>query len=234
MAYPTTLLINRAWNLSGIVARGLETVSGEEGTDGLFLLNELLDFEAADTNLIPYWSRTVLNLVQGQELYYIPNLYQVETFTFNIGPVRYPTTEVSRVKYFGNGRVDNIESLPFSWNLERVLGGSNLRMYFPPMGSYIANITGKYALTNVDANTDLSTLYDGFYIAYLRYALAEKMCLEYDISFGAEKQAALQKMIKKLQLISPPDLSLQKIGFITRRVALDWQSINLSKGYWPI
>lgn len=234
MAYPAALLVNRAWNLSGIVARGLETVSGEEGTDGLFLLNELLDFEAADTNLIPYWSRTVLNLVQGQELYYIPDLYQVETFTFNIGPVRYPTQEVSRVKYFGNGRVDNIQSLPFSWNLERILGGSNLRLYFPPMDNYIANITGKYALTNVDLNTDLSTLYDGFYIAYLRYALSQRMCLEYDITFGPEKEAALQKMIKKCQLISPPDLSLQKVGFLTRRVALDWQSINLSKGYWPI
>lgn len=234
MAYSATLLINRSWNLSGIVARGLETVSGEEGSDGLFLLNELLDFEAADTNLIPYWQRTVLNLVQGQELYYIPNLYQVETFTFNIGPVRYPTQQVSRVKYFGNGRVDNIESLPFSWHPERTLGGTNFRIYFPPMGNYVADITGKYALTNVTASTDLSTLYDGFYIAYLRYALAQRMALEYDISFGAEKEAQLNKMIKKLQWISPPDMSLQKVGFITRRVGLDWQSINLSKGYWPI
>ena len=232
--YPASLLISRAWNLSGIVARGLETVSGEQTTDGLFLLNELLEFKACDLDLIPYWQRTTLQLVQGQEKYFIPGLVQIETFTFNIGPVRFPTNEVPRNKYFGNGRVDNIQSLPFAWHLERAEGGSNLYLYFEPNQNYIANITGKYALTDVDLFTDLTTVYDGFYIAYLRYALAKYMALEYDITFSADKEKQLMVMAKKLQYISPPDLSLNKVSFISgKQIGWDWQSINLTTGYWP-
>lgn len=232
MAYPAVLLINRAWNLSGIVGRGLETVSGEQGTDGLFLLNELLEFKACDLDLIPYWSRTVLQLIQGQELYFIPDLYQVETLTFNIGPVRYPMNEITRDKYFGNGRVDNIQSLPFSWHLEREKGGSNLYVYYLPMDGYIANITGKYALTDVTLNTNLDSVYDGFYIAYLRYALAEYMCLEYNVEFAPEKQNKLRQMAKKLQYISPPDLALNKTVFLTRKTALNWAQVNIGKGWY--
>ena len=173
MAYPASLLINRAYNLSGIVARDFEETSGSQGSDGLFLLNELLDFQSTDMKLIPYYKRTVLNLVQGQEMYFIPNLYQIETFTFNIGEVRFPTSYMPRIHYFGDGRVDNITALPFSWHLERTTGGSNFYVYFLPQQNYVANITGKYALTDVDLFTDLNTLYDNFYISYLRYGLAE-------------------------------------------------------------
>ncbi len=234
MTYPAVLLINRAWNLSGIVGRGLETVSGEEGTDGLFLLNELLEFKATDLSLIPYWSRTQLQLVQGQEKYFIPDLYDIETFTFNIGPVRFPTNKIGREKYFGDGRVDNIQSLPFSWHLEREKGGSNLFLYFLPNSNYLADITGKYALTDVTINTNLESVYDGFYISYLRYALAEFMCLEYDIDFGPEKKKMLMSMQKKLQNVSPPDLSLRKVSFIgSKQTGYDWQTLNLTTGYWP-
>lgn len=234
MTYPALELINRSWNLSGIVARGLQTVNGDQSTLGLFLLNELLDFKSCDTDLIPYWQRAVLQLVQGQELYFIPNLVQIETFTFNIGPIRFPTNEIQRDQYFGSGRVDNIQSLPFSWHQERAEGGTNLYIYFVPNQAYPANITGKYALTDVSLQTDLSTVYDGFYITYLRYALAKKMCLEYDIDFGVEKEKYLLVMEKKLQYIEPPDYSLQKVSFISsNRYSLDWQSINLTTGYWP-
>lgn len=231
MAVTALDLINRSWYLSGIVGRGLETVSGEQGTDGLMLLNALLDFKATDTKLIPYYVYSQFNLVQGQELYYIPGLVQLETFTFYIGTVRYPTTEVQRVDYFGNGRVEGIQSLPFTWNLERVKGGANLRIYYAPMGNYVASISGKYALTDVTLFTDLSLTYDGFYIEYLRYALAEYMCQYYDVQFGADKERMMQKMEKKLAWVSPPDLSMQKANFISGQIGLTWAQVNIGKGW---
>lgn len=231
MAYSATLLINRAWYLSGIVGRGLETVSGEQVTDGLFLLNALLDFKATDTKLIPYYEYYPMTLVQGQELYFIPGLVQIETFNFYIGNVRYPTTEMQRVDYFGNGRVEGIQSLPFVWNFERVEGGGNLRVYYAPMGNYAASISGKFALTNVTEFQDLSLTYDGFYIEYLRYALAEYMCQYYDVSFSEDKRMMMRKMEKKLTWVSPPDLSMQKTNFISSGVALNWAQTNLGKGW---
>jgi len=100
MAYTATQLITYAYYLSNIVARGFETVSGDQIIDGLNRLNALLDFKATDTYLITYWMRTEFNLVYGQEMYFIPNLYQIETMTFNMGVVRYPMTQVSRTQYF--------------------------------------------------------------------------------------------------------------------------------------
>ncbi len=70
-SYLASQLITRSWNLSGIVARELEVVSGQQASDGLYLLNEVLAEKSYDLKLIPYWGRIEFNLVQGQELIFI-------------------------------------------------------------------------------------------------------------------------------------------------------------------
>lgn len=233
MSYLARTLIDRSWYLSGIVARGLETVNGDQITEGLFLLNALLEFKGSDLALIPYWTRGEVTLEQGTERYFLENVYDLETFTFNIGPVRFPSNNIPRGQYFGNGRVDNIESLPFSWHLERTKGGSYLYVYFLPNQNYVAQYTAKIALTDVSLDTDLSLVYDGFYIEYLRYALAEYQCLEYDIEFAPQKKAMLMTMEKKLSMLSPPDMTLKKIQMLNTDVALNWAYINLGLGFTP-
>src|SRR5215470_3359836 len=103
--YPARLLITRSWYLSGIVARGLQVPTGDQGVDGLFLLNALLNWKTIDTVLIPYWTYYTFNAVANQEKYFIPNLYAVESLTFNDGVVRYATDFVTRRVYFGTSRV---------------------------------------------------------------------------------------------------------------------------------
>lgn len=233
MSYPALQLVTRSWYLSGIVARNLEQVSGDQASDGLELLNELLDFKASDLSLIPYFKRDTIQLLTGVEEYYVPNLYQIETMTFNLGDVRYPMANESRINYFGQGRVNNINSLPFQWHLEREKGGSRVRVYYRPMQDYVAEITAKFALTEVTLFQDLSLVYDGFYLAYLRYALAEYMCHYYDIAFAPEKKAMLNSMIARLTYVSPPDLTNKKIRFMGNRSALNWGQVNIGKGYYP-
>jgi hypothetical protein len=233
MAYSALTLITRAWYLSGIVARNLETVSGDQITDGLFLLNTLLDFKASDIRLIPYFTRYASTFVVGQEMYYIPNLYEIEAMTFNISTVRYPMQQVTRDIYFGTGRVDNIVSLPFSYHLERTLGGSNVYVYFLPNQTYVFNLIGKFALTDVTLNQDMALVYDQFYIEYLRYALAQFMCHEYNIAFAPEKLKMLQTYEKKLLDVSPPDLTIRKISFMGDKNVINWAMVNVSGGYLP-
>lgn len=230
-SYPASQLISRAWNLSGIVAREFETVKGNESSDGLWLLNELLAEKSYDVKLIPYWGRIEFNLVQGQERYFIPNLFQVETFTFNIGEVRFPTFNAGRKQYFGDGRVDNIQALPFEWHLERELDGCYFYVYYLPQQQYIAKITGKFALTNVQIQTNLSQLYDLFYIRYLRYLLAETMDLEYDIEFAADKKMKLRQIEQKLLYVSPPDLQMVKLSFMNRNQPFNWAHANISSAW---
>lgn len=229
--YYANQLISRAWNLSGIVARDFEVENNSEVSDGLFLLNEVLAEKSYDTKLIPYWGRIEFNLVQGQERYYIPNLFQVETFTFNIGEVRFPTFNAGRRQYFGDGRVDNIQALPFEWHLERELDGCYFYVYYLPQQPFVAKITGKFALTNVELQTNLSQLYDLFYIRYLRYLLAENMSMEYDIEFAKDKVMKLRQIEKKLLYVSPPDFTQKKISFMNTNSPFNWAHINISPAW---
>lgn len=230
-SYLASELISRSWNLSGIVARQFETVSGQETSDGLYLFNEVLAEKSYDLKLIPYWGRIEFNLVQGQERYYIPNLYQVETFTFNIGTVRFPTFNAGRKQYFGDGRVDDIQALPFEWHLERELDGCYFYVYYLPQQTFVAKITGKFALTNVELQTNLSKLYDLFYIRYLRFLTAQAMCLEYDIEFPQDKLKKLQQIEQKLLYVSPPDLQMKKLSFMNKNQPFNWAHINISPAW---
>lgn len=131
MTYPAQTLITNAWYLSGIVGRNAQSVSGDQITDGLRLLNALLDFKSVQTDLIPYWTyNTSISCVAGQESYFIPNCIAVESVTFNQNVVRYAMDYVSRKNYFGSGRIDNIQTLPFNWTFNRGLGGGTLYLYF--------------------------------------------------------------------------------------------------------
>jgi hypothetical protein len=230
-SYPALQLIDRSWNLSGVVAKDFESVSGSETSSGLFLLNELLAFKSCDLKLIPYFGRIEFNLNQGQERYYIPNLFDIETFTFNIGDVRFPTFYSTRIHYFGDGRVDNIQALPFEWHMERVWGGCYLYVYFVPQQTFLAKITGKFALTNVELQTNLAAYYDLFYIAYLRYALAQYMDLEYDIEFAADKLKYMKEMEHKLLNVSPKDYSMKKISFLNNNAPFNWAHCNISPAW---
>lgn len=234
MAYTATKLINNAYYTSGIVARNLETVSGQQLADGLVLLNELLDTKASNPVLLPYWTQGSFNAVIGQEEYFIENLLEIEYLTFNIGAIRYSMLEKSRRQYFASGRVDNVQSLPFDWRLEREKGGSRLYLYFLPADAYVMKYHGKFGLTDVAAVTDLETVYDGFYIAYLRYALAKFICDENDIEMTPGKMDRLRQYEKQLISVSPPDLTMQKMSTLRKQRGLNWADVNIGLGWRPL
>lgn len=226
-------LINKSYYTSGIVARDLETVTGQQLSDGLNLLNELLDNKAAHTALLPYWTPSTFVAVIGQEKYFIPNLLEIEYLTFNIGTVRYSMLSKSRREYFGSGRVDNVQSLPFDWRLEREKGGSSLYLYFLPSQNYVMKYHGKFGLTDVSLNTDMTSTYDGFYLSYLRYSLAKFICDENDIEFPPGKMKRLMTYENQLINVSPPDLTMIKMSTLRRHRGLNWADVNIGMGWRP-
>ena len=233
MAYTALQLITRAYYLSQVVSRELQVVSGDQITDGLYLLNALLDIKGSDLRLIPYFTDFTFNTVTGQERYLIPNLLYVDTLTFNIGPVRYSMADSTRYDYFATPRVDNIQSLPFSYRCERVLGGMNIYLYFVPEQIYVMKMQGKFGLVDVILNQDLALTYDLYYIEYLRYALADYICAEFGATFPDQSKRKYDEIRKKLLDVSPPDLSIRKQSYFDHGGVMDWQFINLSKGWLP-
>lgn len=159
MVYTAQQLITRSWFLSGIVARNLQTPTGDQITDGLFLLNALLDFKQIETDLIPYYTYIEFPLVGGQEYYYLPNVAAIESATFNIDVVRYPMDSATRRSYFGSSRVDNIQTLPFNWNFNRGEGGGTLSLYFLPQSNYPFKMMSKMFLNEVTLQQDLTNIF---------------------------------------------------------------------------
>lgn len=260
MTYTALQLITRSWFLSGIVARNLQFVSGDQATEGLQLLNDLLNFKQIETDLVPYYQYITFPCVPSQEFYYLPYVSMIESMTFNLDVVRYPMSATSRTNYFGSARVDNISTLPFSYNYDRGMGGGNLAMYFLPDSTYQIKAKVKLFLVDVELNTDLTNItesftnpnnipyftpytflnnsnqgYDTAYIEYLRYSLAEMMCSEYGIMFNPESKAKLISYQRKLMYESPPDLTMMKAGILSsdRTPVLNWGFVNLARGWVP-
>lgn len=233
MAYSARQLVTRSWYLSGIVARRLQSVAGDQATDGLFLLNALLNWKSVQIDLIPYWTYSTFNAVANQETYFIPNLCAVESLTFNIGTVRYPTEPTARTAYFGTGRVDNISSLISNWHFERSEGGGSIYFYFKPADAYPIKYMGKFALQNVTLDTDMSTVYDASYLEYLRYALAAYMCSEYGLMFNPDSAKILKSLGRTLMDESPPDMSMRKSSMLTVGSGLNFADVNLGRGWRP-
>ena len=250
MAYTAQTLITRSWYLSGIVARNLQTVTGDQITDGLMLLNALLDYKQIETDLIPYWTYVEINLIPNQEYYFLPYVAEVESATFNIDVVRYPMDYVTRRNYFGSARVDNISSLPFSWNFNRGQGGGTFATYFLPESAYPLKLMVKLFLVDVALNTDLTNVsefvpytflntanqgYDTSYIEYLRYALARYMCSEYGILFNPSSEKIFQSLQRKLMYESPADLSMIKTTILAADSQIGWNygDVNIGRGWRP-
>ncbi len=167
MTYSVTQLITEAFYDSSVVSRQFETIQGYQLSDGLLWLNQLLGDKAMDSGDIPYITQQYpFTGVVGQEMYFIPGLISIDALVFYIGTgivngtqttVRYQMNYVDRNRYFGSPRANGINALPVSYTYERVLGGANIWVYFPPQSNYVFNITGNFFISNVSLNQNLQS-----------------------------------------------------------------------------
>lgn len=234
MPYTVTKLITNAYYTSGIVSRDFQTVSGTQLNDGLDFFNEVLTDKWAEKDMLPYYTEYNFNAISGQESYFIPNLVEVDTLVFFINNVRYAMRENFRDAYFGNARANDILSLPFNWHFERGLGGGTIYLYFFPDKAYPMQLWGQFGLLDATLNQDLELTYDQFYISYLKYALANRLCIDYnyDVPPGVSTQLLkYELMISKR--IAPLDLHMQKISTMGVVTSLNYAAANLGKG-WTI
>lgn len=155
MAYTVNQLISGAYYAAGIVSRDFEVVSGSQLTDGLQWLNDIITEKRINKSMIPYESTYKFNFVAGQKVYFIPDLNHIDTIVFYIQSVRYPLLYTPRNDFFGSSRVENVNSLPFEWYWERLVGGGNLHIYFPPDQNYPVEIHGTFDLERVSLGQNL-------------------------------------------------------------------------------
>lgn len=232
MAYTTTQLITGAYYSSGVVSREFETVNSGQIGDGLLWLNDILSEKDVDQGMIPYESTYNFDAIAGQEIYEIENLISVDTLVFYLDEVRYAMKFEKRNAYFGSSRVENIQTLPFEWYFERQFGGGNLYIYFKPDRNYPIEIHGVFRLEVVTLGQDLSLTLDQFYRTYLRYALADRICSEYNFDTPPNVMRQLSKyeswINKKSRVL---DLRIQKVSTLQKRGSFNYAFVNLGKGW---
>ncbi len=233
MAYTVTKLITDAYYASGIVSREFETINGSQLQDGFNFLNDVLADKAIEKDMIPYYTKYEFTAVIGQEQYFVPNLESLDTLVFFINNVRYQMAPIDRIGFFGSSRA-NINSLPFNWHMERTLGGANIYLYFFPDREYPLEAWGLFRLLEVTLNQDLSLTLDRFYLNYLKFCLAERLCSEFNfvVPAGVDKQLKQYQMWIQAKS-APMDLSMQKVSTLNGQTTLNYGQINLGKG-WTI
>lgn len=235
MAFTVTQLMTEAYYSSGIVSREFETVSGAQLGDGLRWLNQLIGKKVIEPDLIPYEGSQTFTAVIGQEDYSISNLIKINTLTFLKEDVRYHVRFTPRNEYRGRARVETINSLPYQYFYERDLGGATISLYFLPDQAYVFTITGVFRLAEVTLNQDLELTLDKFYITYLQFALAERICNEFSLPVprGVEQELAeYQALISKQS--RPMDMSIYKKSTLGRRNGgINWAYVNLGEGWLP-
>lgn len=235
MAYPTSELISNAFYISNIVSRQFETPTGQQISDGLSTLNDLLADKTANSSMIPYSKKYTFNAVAGTSDYYIANLIYADTFTFYINDIRYQTVNQQRQDYFGSFRATNIESLPFLWHTEREKGGSRLFLYFVPSENYPLEIWGSFSLSSVTLFQDLSLTLDRYYINFLKFELAVRLCAEYGYAVPHNVQQQLEEYYRWINAsTNTVDLKMQKLTTLSGGTAINYALVNLSGGWVPI
>lgn len=234
MAFLTSNLITDAYYLSSIVSRDFETVTGDQTSDGLRMLNQLIADRTIDNSTIPYTDKLSMNAVNGQSEYFIQNLVDLEVFVFYINGLRFQTVNQQRKEFFGSFRETNINSLPFNWHVERLLNGAKLYLYFVPDQNFPLELWGKFRLLSVTLFQDLSLTLDAFYTNFLTYLLADRLC-QYN-SFKVPQDVAMQ-LKKYYRWISNStnvmDLRTRKFSSLSGGGTINYAIANLSGGWLP-
>lgn len=231
MTFTTTDLITKSYYLSQVVAKGIETVSGDQLSDGLYLLNAILSMATARQTHIPYFTQYNFNTVVNQESYTVDDLISIETITFVLNSVRFSMEQLGRDDYFGTSRANNISTLPYLFHVERKLGGAEVYLYPLPNQIYPMTIWGNFALSNVTLGQELTTTLDKFYIEYLRYALAQMICAENSQTFQDENMRILKVYEKAISNVSPPDYTMKIRSSFKPFNGISYPVVNLSRGW---
>jgi hypothetical protein len=107
-------------------------------------------------------------------------------------------------------------------------------LYFLPQEAYPMRLWGKFALQEVTLNTDMETVYEPFYIEYLRYKLADYLCEYYGVEFPVKKEKRLKEYEDSIRGVSPLDLTNVKLSMFQPGAPFNYGDVNLGYGWRPL
>jgi hypothetical protein len=211
-------VVSRALYISGIVARDFEIPTASQINDGIIEINNVLSQQNSNMGLNPYYDTYNFNTSIGVESYFIPNLIQPETITYELNSLRYSLTWLNRDKYFGSGRINNLETLPALWFSEPTFGGATLYVYPLPNVAYAFQMHAKFRMQFVTQFQDLSLTLDQNLIDYLTFRVAQRLCaIQGFVCPDNVKQLLNEAESYIRSLIAPPDYAMRRKSTLARQ-----------------
>jgi len=246
MPYLTSQLVVRAFQTSGLYSPDIGNYpTTNQLNNGLFLLNEGLSENNLLGEMQKYTKLIEVPCVIGQEIYFIPDMLNIQTFTFNLTNVRYSVQYRTRTEYFGVSRVDQVNGLPYIYHIERaykndentgaIISGSNVYVYMPPSQQITFNIHGLFEQSLVQLNTDLSEFMQASDLKYWRLKLASFICAFYQKDMPIKAAEQLDEIEEKIKVFNSPDLSstAQIVNLFGQSQAINYGQINIGRGWTP-
>lgn len=162
---------------------------GNDLEQGILILNELLDYYAS-TGLLLTIATTVsipltigqMNVVCGPPTFVptpditLGRLANLDSAWLELDGVTYPLINKSRDEFLASFKYDPLLGLPrfiISYPDTEI---TTLRIYPAPSQFFQFNLRGKFQLTNLTSNDDISSL-PAYYSRYLKFALAKDIAM---------------------------------------------------------
>ena len=184
--------------------------SGQDVQDGLYYLNDILDYFSSQGLLIPYIKNVEFTMEVGKGEYTFSNVITnpdvnseriVELDYVNIirDQISYPVRIISRAELFNNARLTDLQSKPGYVILIREELQSKLKFYPVPAFPYECVVRAKYMLDHLELYDQLDEI-PPYYYRFLRYALARELKDIYPSSnWSAQQEQMYQEMLRDIK-----------------------------------
>lgn len=162
---------------------------GDDQLLGIDVLNQLLNSYASTGLLITVAKTLNTTLTTGQETVtfgdsaYTPTpdftegrLANVDNAWLELEGVTYPLQEISKGEFYGSYKYDPLQSLPVYIIVLPETEITTIRLYPAPSQPYEFYIRGKFQLTDLTSNDDMSSL-PAYYYRYLLFAVARDIAM---------------------------------------------------------
>ncbi len=210
-------IIIRSYYLMGELSPD-ELPDAAQIAEGLYYLNDLLDFFSSAGIFIPFITELNFNLVANQDKYIFSNNVPADVVADQIveidycnvlrDNISYPVRVISRSELFNSTRLVNIKTRPGLVILNRQELFSEIQFYPTPTFNYECNLRVKSYLDSLELQDVINEVPRYFY-RFLRYALARELTAVYPSGNWTPKmEKEYEFMYQQLTAASDLDMTI--------------------------
>lgn len=232
-------LIDAAYRFLGEVGAD-EVVTGTETSDGLYILNELLDQFSAGGVYIPYNQKVTFNFTPGKGTYSFSDVVSAdETVSRIVGisyanyfvqvgtsdPISYPLYIINKSQYYNIVRLPNLQTRPGFVFLDRQITESFLTYYPIPDQAYQCTMGLKLMIASFVLNQVIVNV-PPYAQRFLRYALTRELKGWYPSGRWSEQdEEEYTRMFNDFKASNELDMTIRPSQILVRPEPFYWPNI---------